>query len=517
MTALSDLHDCQSVIDSAWSYVAAPALAAAIDVALAVPAPDGSPDVISEQGSSYRQAGSTCSGAASDLNEVAANKLPAAWRGDVGETASEAVGALSAETSAAASVLRSAGETLATWADNLESAQREDRAGRSTLQSAKHRLGPLGGLFSGLIEFADPADFVIAVEEARAGIASMVDAASRAQTSGQAAASMLTYLTDQARAQRVDADGLNPLDAVVLAAEQNAAADGGGDILTAAELTRSSQLLNRMPAAQQREFEELLADARSPEEAAYLMKALAAGNSLSAIEQFDALIHPHGNDPVWLSEHLAPDLADDSYEGQGSPGASGYAQGDVGDCVAASTVVALANLDPVYMLKLTTGDHGGVLGFDSPLAFTNRLQQAYISQYQQGQRAGGDPSVYPKVDKGLGSAGETALANSDLGKATGLHYQFVSLSGSSDNQAVLPQIQKAVDAGQPVPIDVTDHNGDNHQMIIIGSNGNMLEIYNPWGVTGWVTAQQFVNNQLGSLTSLQPVMPAAYAVELPSR
>jgi uncharacterized protein YukE len=516
VTALSDLQGCQSTIDSGWSIVAAPLLVSAIDSALGVPAPDGSPAAISGQASAYQKASATCKQVADQLNDVARNKLPAAWRGDVAETASEAVSALSDEATATAAVLSQAGEALHAWADNLTTAQHNDSSGRGTLQSAKGRLGPLGGWLSSFIEVGDPEDFVIAVAEAQSGIATMVNAASLAQNSAEDTAATLNALAGQARASRVSASGLDPLDA---------ASDGGGSILTAAELARASQLLNGMTPAQQREFEELLADAKSPAEAAYLMKALAAGNSLAAIEQFDKLIHPYGDNLAWLSQHLAPDLAQDTYDGQaeyytpdkGKPGWyfqwPTYTQGEVGDCVAASTVVAQANLDPVYMLKLTTGDQPGVAGSDTQTAFIHRLQTAYISNYQQGQRADGG-GIYPKVDDGLGEPGINLLANSDLGSATGTAYHYVSLNGSSDNLAILPKVEQSVDSGQPVPIDVTGPGGA-HQMVIIGASGNELEIYNPWGSTHWVTTQQFVNNQLGSAAP-GGNMPTAAALEIPS-
>jgi hypothetical protein len=525
MSALSELQGCQSTLDSAWSFVAAPLLAATIDSALGVPAPDGSPAAISAQGGAYLTSAASCWQVAERLDDVARNKLPAAWRGDVAETASQAVGALSDDATTAGNVLSRAGKALQAWADNLRTAQHDDGSGRDLLRSAKSRLGPLGGFLSSLIEFGDPADFVIAVEEARAGIASMVSAAALAQNSGEATAGVLTYLADQARAERAESSGMDPLDAVVLADQQIAASDGGGDILTAAEMTRASQLMSELSPAQAQEFEGLLASAKSPEEAAYLMKALAAGNSLAVIERFDALIHPYGNDLAWLSQHLSPDLASGTYDGvsfyhwpnlKPGYGYDTYSQGGVNDCVAASTVVALANLDPVFMLKLTTGNQPGAPGSDSLTAFENRLHQVYISSYQTGQRADGDPGVYPKVDGGLGSTGENVLANSDLGTATGTPYHYVSLNGSGDNQAALSQVEKTVDSGQPVPIDVTNGN-DSHQMVIIASNGSQLEIYNPWGYSMWVTNQQFVSNQLGALTNSQPPgMPTAFGLELPS-
>jgi hypothetical protein len=57
-----------------------------------------------------------------------------------------------------------------------------------------------------------------------------------------------------------------------------------------------------------------------------------------------------------------------------------------------------------------------------------------------------------------------------------------------------------VDEGKPVPIDVTNGK-EGHQMMITGRDGDKLEVYNPWGYTSWVSESQFVNSQLGSLTT----------------
>ena len=112
MTALSDLQGCQSRIDSGWSFALAPLLTAAIDSALGVPAPDGSPAVISAQASGYSKASATFRQAAGKLDDVARSKLPAAWRGDVAETAGQAVSALSEEATDTAAVLSQAAEAL---------------------------------------------------------------------------------------------------------------------------------------------------------------------------------------------------------------------------------------------------------------------------------------------------------------------------------------------------------------------------------------------------------------------
>jgi len=395
------------------------------------------------------------------------------------------------------------------------------------LESAKGRLGPLGGWLSVSVELADPESFETAVAEARAGIASMVSAAGLAQNSGEDTAATLNALAGQARTPRTDPSGLDALDLVVLATEQNATADGGGSILTAAEMARAAQLLDGMPAAQRQQFEELLAGAKSPAEAAYLMKALAAGNSLAAIQEFDKLIHPYGDNLAWLSQHLAPDVVNGSYDGKSGviltiKGVSGslympvYSQGVIAeDCVAASTVAALANLDPVYMLQLTTGDHPGVPALDTPTALYHRLQSAYISNYEKGEVADGVRDVTSFTNAAIKTPGENLITNSLIGRATGTVYQYVPLNGSSDNQAMLPQVEQAVAAGQPVPIDVAGSGRIGHQMVIIGSSGNNLQIYEPEsGHAYWVTTQQFVNNQLGDVTGVPDGLPTATGLEM---
>lgn len=36
-------------------------------------------------------------------------------------------------------------------------------------------------------------------------------------------------------------------------------------------------------------------------------------------------------------------------------------------------------------------------------------------------------------------------------------------------------------------------------MLIIGHDGDRLEVYNPWGITSWITVDQFVNGHVGNM------------------
>jgi hypothetical protein len=521
MSTLSDLQSAQTMIEFAmWGGPAA--LIAAIDDALGPPAPTGSPAAISGQAAAYAATATQAGVVAQDIDAVATSSLPQAWHGAVAETAAQAVGALGADVRNMQTVLNRVVPALRAWAETLAFAQATDQAGCALLNAAKDSLG------YGFEVWNMPS----AVHQATEGIDMRIAAAQAAQNTGTSTASLLNQLADQARAERVAGGSMDPLSAVVLATETNPGGSvDGGKILTENQLARGSQVLDGMSAADQAAFQQLLAQAKSPEEAAYLWKTLAAGHSLAQVQQFDTAIHPHGDDPTWLAGHLTPDFNNSTnssetsaaafltYQGQqfGNLDHQGwgiYDQANVNDCVAASTVVAQANVDPMTMLNLTTG--GTANGDDSPAAFHQRLQNMYVSQYIEGQKADGDSGTYPTVDSGLGSSGENVLANQDLGPSSGSPYHYVGMDNNSDRQNALPSIEQSVDAGKPVPIDVTNGK-EGHQMMIIGHDGDKLEVYNPWGYTSWVSESQFVNNQLGSLTTTagDGSMKTASGLELP--
>ncbi|MFD0277482.1 hypothetical protein ACFVHB_26735 [Kitasatospora sp. NPDC127111] len=363
-----------------------------------------------------------------------------------------------------------------------------------------------------------------------------IAAARRAESSGTHTASLVNQLAAQARAERAGQGTLDPLAALVLANEQGPGGAGadGGYILTDFQLSRANETLAGLSPADQAAFRGLLSGAKSPEEAAYLWKALAAGHSVAEVQQFGALIHAHGDDPLWLSQHLVPALGTDGareesttekvdllyrgaevgFNGRALGGGGTYAQGDVNDCVAASTVVAHLELDPVTMLQVTTGNTPDVPGADSTSNFERRLQDLYIQRFQQGQLADGS-KPYPQGTSGLGDKGTRLVVDQNLEKATGGPYENVSLKSDDDRRAALVRIEKALDEGKPVPLSVGDGTGF-HEMVIMARDGDKLQVYNPWGHSEWVTEDQFIHSRLnaGHLTG-NSNLNQAYGVELP--
>ena len=518
----------------------------AIDVALMPPAPAGIPEAIGgspagEGGIAkvYESIGANSGQVCSGLNAVANSLLPSAWRGQAAENAKQAVQATAVQTAALAEVFNSVSSILTSWASRLADAQRRDQRGRGLLEQARGQAAAFSRQPTTFVPKslagADAAVWDLAMGgcQYRLAAAQIMDAGVSETVDG------LNELAARARARQIDAPGIDPLSSVVLAysSDNSNTADPLTDILTLNGMSRASQLLSAMSPDERAVFEKMLADAKSPQEAAYLWKALGASatldpqQALSQVQQFDEVIHPHGDNLPWLNQHLNPNINDTNtakgnaglytlnYDGQkdypartkssgnpfdykfwDQPTSGGYdfynqlTNGDnnSGDCVAASTVMARAANDPMYMLGMTTGQGpmavgGATPGDDSPKAVHDRLEQNYTSNYQ---RNGADTN---------------ANANTLLKGVTGSTYQSTPVTTVDERQKALPTIETAVNAGKPVPLDVyPDGSGDGHQVMILAAQGDKLEIYNPWGFTEWVGKDQFIQGQLGELTADSP-------------
>lgn len=495
MSSLSDLQDALKQIQQATPFIgrfAFDTLPGAIGQALGVPGPPGSPAAIDAQASDYSAAAKQAELVESDLTRVSTSALPRVWTGPVAETAAQAVASVAAEVATHVTVLGRAASAMQQWAAELSAAQRLDREGIADLTTAQQQ--PMSAFDS-------------AKQTAVAGCEMRIQAAKNSAAGAQTLSNLLTQLAAQARAERVTGPDIDPLGAVELANASGA----GGDILTAAELSRASTRLNSMNPADRAAFEQLLQNSSSPQEAAYLWQALAAGNSISQVQQFDSVIHAHGSDPDWLYQHLSPTVLDSADPATGNT----YSQGAVNDCVAASTVVAEAKINPVLMLQLST----------SSLGLQQALQQEYLNQYDLAQLAEGnqDPLKNPSDPDGVGDTGIDFLANKDLGATTGTKYQSVTVNSASDRQATVQQIEQSVSSGTPVPMDIGGNvkqsdgstKWEGHQVMIIGASGDQLEVYNPWGSTSWISTSDYVNGNVGSITGT--TMNTPFHVEIPKQ
>ncbi|MFE1882518.1 peptidoglycan-binding protein [Streptomyces diastatochromogenes] len=500
-----------------------------IDGALFVSAPVGDTATLESLGRQYRGQVDKAGDVHDRANKVARKGLPEVWVGDTGVLASDAVGAAARAATKMAEAFQGGAKALLALADVLGHAQKQDADGRAKMEQAKRQLGPKDSFFDlgRLIETdEEKAEKEKALATARTvatdGVGLMHKAAVAADDAVRAAARDLNKWAAEARAGKMHSGQLTAVDQLMLAdTSGKAGAADYNEILTANDLERSGRAMDKLSPADRARMDQLLANAKSPQEKAYLMKALAAGHGVHDIETFDGKIH--GKDPAWLQRHLSPIVTQgDSLKDEGTDPGSGAnvntdlqsfdgqqwsqgGDGSEGTCVASSTVTARAMVDPVYALGLTGGPSGQE---DDPAAFRRRLVDEQHRVHQEGH--GG--ANWDGMDLG----GKTEVVNKEISPETGNSYELHEVRDADARRNVLPDIEKAVAEGKPVPIGVegyTDGKRSGHAMMIIGQEGDKLQIYNPWGQTTWVSEDDFVNGGMAKASDNQ--LPDAYAVHLP--
>ncbi|MET9493383.1 WXG100 family type VII secretion target [Streptomyces sp. NPDC006552] len=500
----------------------------AIDDALGVAAPEGDPATIESLGKRYRGQADDAMKVHDRSDAVSRKGLPNVWVGDTSVLAATAVDAATRAAEQMADALRGGGNALITLADALEAAQTLDGTGRTKLRDARGQLGDKDGFFDTWHE--DDGEEA-ARKKARAlattGVDELYDAAVAADDAARAAARDLNKYAAEARAGKMDTDELSAVDRLALADTSNVSGDPEwNEILSANDLERSGQAMENLSPAERARMERLLAQASSPQEKAYLMKALASGHSVDDVETFGGKIH--GKDPMWLQEHLAPvttetDSMDD--EGRNADGSNkntdrqdfagqGWTQGgdgQEGSCVASSTVTARAMVDPVYALGLTGGPSGQE---NDAAAFRERLVDEQHRVHEEGD--GDHTHFWTDVPDGMDNDGKTEVVNKEISPHTGSGYDFKEVKSADDRRDVLPDIERSVAEGKPVPVGIEGYDdGDRsgHAVMIVGQEGDMLQVYNPWGTTTWISEDDFVNGGMAKASDND--LPDAYAVHVP--
>jgi hypothetical protein len=489
----------------------------AIDDALAVSAPVGDTATLETLGKLYQK--QDVEDLCKRIDSVAKKGLPDVWAGNTSVLASDAVAAAGRAANAVGRALYGGGLALLTFADALKDAKSQDSGGRETLREALGMLGGKDGWFDDFYEDDDEeAVRLNARSVASLGVEDMYKAAIAADDASHAVARDLNKWVAEARMRKLGTGDLTAVDKLMLA--ETSAVDGDpvrNEILTAHDLERAGRRMDRLSAADRAAMDRMLAGSDSPQERAYLMKALAAGHSVAEIEQFQGKIH--GHDPEWLRRHLTPvvtavdSVDDEGLAPDGSNNNKDYVtfdgqrwiqggDGSEGTCVASSTVTARAMVDPLYALGITGGPSGQE---DDPEAFRRRLVAEQHRLHTEGH--GGDHW------EGMGPDGQEHIADTTIGAATGDDYQRHDLGSADDRRAVLSDVEKAVADGRPVPVDVQGKDGA-HAMTIIAQDGDMLQIYNPWGTTTWVSENDFINGHMGK--AADSGLNDAYSVYLPT-
>ncbi|WP_405679025.1 peptidoglycan-binding protein [Streptomyces sp. NBC_01511] len=469
-----------------------------IDQALGVAAPEGDPATLKSLGKRYRTQVDEAGDLYDRVGRVARKGLPEVWAGDTSVLASDAVSAASRAASQLAEAFQGGARALTALADAVRVAQQQDGDGRAKLRDARTSLGGRDGTFDNWHEDdGEESARLRARTVAADGVELRRTAAVSADDAARAAARDLNKWAAEARTGKMDTDNLTAVDRLMLADTSNVGGDPDlNEILSANDLERAGRAMEKLSPAESARMETLLANASTPQEKAYLMKALAAGYSVDEVSEFGGKIH--GKDPAWLSEYLSP-VTTNSETGQEDQkfGDRSWSQDGL-TCVPSSTVTARAMVDPVYALGLTGGPSGQE---NDPAAFRERLTDEQLRLHEEGD--GSNDGWFWEEGKptGMDDEGQVDISNKELSPHTGDSYESRDMDNANDRRDVLTDINKSVAEGKPVPINIegeTDGEWVGHGVMIVGQEGGMLQIYNPWGTTTWVSEEDFINGDLSA-------------------
>ncbi|MFF4926135.1 MULTISPECIES: hypothetical protein [unclassified Kitasatospora] len=496
----------KKTIDESHGMWGAGDLKYAVHDALQLPAPKGDSGKLGELAAAYNTASGRLDQIQMTVTQVGSQQLPDAWTGQVGEKAAEVVKASADDLGRCRDALGKGRDQLKTLAGALSEAQVLHGQGHAPLAEALKLLHDITvGDMPDPVHWDDDTMHT-AQAKAREGIRSVHDAAVKAENAGRAAARELNALAGKALAGKFKNKGLSAEDKLVIVDAALAGSQEYGSILTANDVTRAGQVMDKMSEADRARFDQLLAGCKSPEERAYLMKALAAGHSYDEVKKFDDLIHEHADDPDWLADRISPVQLDATSTQKTDTAYQGvkWGQGPYPTCVAASTVTARAMVDPLFAFQLTTGGHPGDPAYDNGQASKERWDKETNRVY--------DTRSWWHFDKGgMWDWESDDVADDEIGKHTGAEYHNVDLDSRDKRQSALTEIEQKIDEGKPVPVSVRGDGG--HQMMIIGHRGDQLELYNPWGYTVWVSESDFINNHMGGASD--DSLPNVTSVRMP--
>ncbi len=507
---LARLTELQKDIQSAYGMWGTDELRDGCAAAAAVPDPGGRPDSLRSLAGCNAKAAQQVTEAYHVVEALVAKDFSGVWAGVTHVAANQALRAVADDLARTGDVLRRLAGLLEAHADVLQPALRGDRIGATLLGEAAEQAGAMS-----LGPIPDPSSYDGAAmrqvhQSAVAAVGYRVTYHEQVRDSGHQLTSTAYDLASWATAAKLAATGLSGLDVVVLGQAGLEGGEGTG-ILTAAMATRAKDAWATLSLDDLATMKGLLAQARSPEHRAYLMKTLGAGYSVAEVARFDALIADHADDPDWLRERLSP-LTDP--DGRVDFQGAQWTQGNHPTCVASSTVAARAQVDPLYALGLTTGGHPGDPAHDNPAAFAERLRTEQQSVYDGGR--GWLDEINP-FDTGMDWQQSRTVADEQIAAHTGVRYEVVEMEDTSARTSLLGDIERAVDEGYPVPLSTRDDKGG-HQMMIIGHSGDQLQIYNPWGTTTWISEAEFVSGQMDKIHVDVPDNPRAVRMpQLPAR
>ncbi|MFG1925861.1 hypothetical protein [Cryptosporangium sp. NPDC048952] len=231
-----------------------------------------------------------------------------------------------------------------------------------------------------------------------------------------------------------------------------------------------------------------LADAASDAERDYLLKALAAGNSVPAVVAFAEKLR--GRPEEWLRTHLT--LLDPTTPGTVTYRGARFAQTDQTTCGTTTVMAARLLADPIYAFRLTTGDRPDDPTSTSPEAYERRLVA------EQKSLRGWTNRLWPEV-----------LGTTPWGVRRGLSHLAVRYTvhwaddtDDRDIAAAGAAIATGLDSGHPVPLLVGDFYPA-HYLLAVSRTDQRIRVYNPANARVVDTHLDDVRRGIGDATNFR--------------
>ncbi len=395
-------------------------------------------------------------------------------------------------------VLTSAATALDGLAGRIEGQRERHAELHRKLRAAVHDATHVGSL-----PMPDPTALDDLARAAAGLIRGCIEVYTDAIGAADEAAGVFADVAGAARTSAGLAGGLDPADALVLAAQDVAVAGVGNDyddgVLTLAQLGRAGRNLRALTesagadaaatgsadADPANAVRGLLAGAGSTTERAYLLKAIAAGRKADELAVFADAIRDC--DDAWLHHHLS--LIDrGGAAGQDRFGAE-VDQYDDYTCGTTSVIVARAETDPVYALELTRD-------LEPPYDRADRDEFDRRLSAEQARVHGETNKVWPRQLGTLPGGIEDAMNR--FSDATGVRYRWHLVDDTDERKAgaALREVVTAVNAGHPVPI-LVGGAVPRHYVLVVGHAGGEILIFEPSsGDTRRIPVTNFVEGKL---------------------
>lgn len=466
-------------------------------------APPGDPDALEALAQAFRNAADVIGPIGEDTGKLGTTTLPAAWEGGAATEASAVLTATDKAIDRTPPAFRRAAETLEDLSDDIRDQQKRHGDLHEGLNDALYDAthirvevstpdwlpGP-DITIGGDLPMVDPTALLDLISSVYELINGCIDVYTDALDTANRTVARFADLTGEARAAAAVDGGLAPDDAVVLADKMVHGIDGVGDgfddgVLTPSQLERAGEKLSALSPADRAKFDELLAQAGSDLERAWLLKGLAAGHNVTEMTTFAASIR--GKDEAWLNDHLS--LIDRGGAGDQDRRGIDVRQYEDTTCGTTSLIVARAEADPLYALSLTEGN------FDENF----KAERDRVHEWTNTHRV---PGGLPHWPESLGTLPpDMAAYMNEYSAATGVEYDWrlVDDTNQRDVSGDLRDTLTAANSGSPVPMLVSDQNPGNgmHYVLVVGHEGGNVMIYEPTsGETVSVPESDFLNGNL---------------------